>query len=72
MAENLRVVGNEPVHHGLREGRFVRLVVAMLPVAIHVDEHVAFELHAEIHRELRDHANRFRIVAVDMEDRGFD
>ena len=60
------------VEHRLGERGLVRLVVAVSPEAVHVDEHIALPADAEVERELSDHAHRLRVVSVHVEDRGFD
>ena len=60
------------VHDRLCEGRFVAFVVAEAAVAEHVHHHRLVKLHAEFGRHLRGMHHRFRIVAVDMEDRRLD
>ncbi len=64
--------GDLLVERGLGEGGFVGLVVAVATVAIHVDHDVALELHAELEGEAGDVADGLGVVAVHVEDRGFD
>ncbi len=64
-----RVGRDLAIHQRLGEGRLVALVVAEAAVAEHVDDHVALEFLAELHGHARDVQHRFRIVAVDVEDR---
>ncbi len=49
-----RLLVDERVHQRLREARLVALVVAVLAVAVHVDDDVLLEALAELHREARD------------------
>jgi len=73
MARDQRVGGDLLVEDRLGEGGLVGLVVAVAPVAIHVDEHVAVELlRGTSSGELGDHADGLGIVAVHVEDRGLD
>ena len=60
---------DRPVHLGLRERRLVAFVVAVAPVAEHVDDHILVELLAELPGQAHRADARFRIVAVDVEDR---
>ena len=60
------------VHLRLRERRLVALVVAEAAVAEHVDDHRLVEGHAEFGRNLGGIDHRFRIVAIDVEDRRLD
>ena len=60
------------VHLRLREGRFVAFIVAVAAVAEQVEHHGLVELHAEFGGDLRRIDHRFRIVAVDVEDRRLD
>ena len=48
-----RLLVDERVHERLREARLVALVVAVLAVAVHVDDDVLLEALAELHREAR-------------------
>ena len=60
------------VHQRLREHRLVGLVVAVAPVAEHVDDDRLLELLAELGGDLGDVHHRFRVVAVHVEDRRLD
>ena len=60
------------VHGRLGEGRLVALVVAEAPVAEHVDDDRLVEFHPEFGRDLGRVDHRFRVVAVDVEDRRLD
>ena len=61
---------DELVHQGLGVARVVPLVVAVAPVADHVDDHVLVERLAEAEGQPgRPHAG-LGVVAVDVEDRG--
>ena len=60
------------IHLRLGEARLVAFVVAEAAVAPHVDDDVAIEHLAELDGELAGEGNRFRIVAVDVEDRRLD
>ena len=57
------------VHARLRERGLVALVVAVAPVADHVDDDVLLERLAERERELHHAHARFGVVAVHVEDR---
>ncbi len=57
------------VHQGLREGRLVGLVVAEAAVAEHVDDDGLLELLPELGGDLRRIDDRFRVVAIAVEDR---
>ena len=63
------VARDRPVHQRLGEGRLVALVVAVAPVAEHVDHDIGLEGVAELRGDAGDVDDRFRIVAVHMEDR---
>ncbi len=60
------------VHQRLGEGRLVALVVAEAPVAEHVDDHRLVELLAELGGHLGGVDDRFRVVAVGVQDRRLD
>ena len=60
------------IHQRLGEGRIVTLVVAEAAVAEHVHHHILVEFLPELRRHLGGEDHRFRIVAVDVEDRGLD
>ena len=57
------------VHARLRERGLVALVVAVAPVADHVDDDVLLERLPELEREPDDADRRFGVVAVHVEDR---
>ena len=61
-------VANRLVHEGLRKGGLVALVVTVLAVAVHVDDHVAPKFAAEVHRQVDDLRHRLGVLAVDVED----
>ena len=63
---------DQPVHDRLGERRLVALVVAEAPVAEHVDDDRLVELLPVLDRDLGAEHHRFRIVAVDVEDRRLD
>ena len=67
-----RVGGDFLVENRLREGGLVGLVVPATAETIHVDEHVAVEFLAEFEGELGDHADRFGVIAVHVENGGLD
>jgi hypothetical protein len=67
-----RVLPDLGIHERLGEARLVALIVAEAAVAPHVDDDVALEALAELHRHLGDEGDRLRIVAVDVEDRRLD
>ncbi len=60
------------VEQRLGEARLVAFVVAAPPVAVHVDEHVAFERIAEVHRQADDLGDGLGVLAVDVEDRALE
>ena len=60
------------VHQRLGERRLVAFVVAVAPIAEHVDDHRPLEFHPVFGRHLRRVNHRFRIVAVDVEDQRLD
>ena len=60
------------VHQRLGERGLVAFVVAVPPVAEHVDHDRLVELLPELDRDLGGEHHRFRIVAVHMEDRRVD
>ena len=64
-----RLPGDGPVHDRLGERGLVRLVVPEPSIAEHVDDDIALELLAEFGGDAGDVHRRFRIVAIDMEDR---
>ncbi len=53
----------------LREARFVGFVVAPAAEAVHVDEDIALESGAEIHRQFDHLSDGLRVFAVHVEDR---
>ena len=67
-----RMLMDALVHQRLRDHRLVLLVVAEPAIAHEIDHHVLAELHAKIERDLGHQAYRFRIVAVDVENRHFE
>ena len=66
------MLGNFLVHQRLRDKRLVLLVVAQLPEADHIDDHVAAKLHAVVKRDAAHQQHRFGIVGVDMKHRCLD
>ena len=62
-------LGDRLVHQRLGVARVVALVVAVAPVAPHVDDDVLVELLAVLERHARHTHAGLRIVAVDVEDR---
>ena len=70
--ERGRMLGNRLVHQRLGEGRLVALVVAVPAIAEHVDDHRLLKLLPEFGRHLGGEHDRFRIVAVDVENRRLD
>ena len=66
-----RMFGNAFVHHRLGEHGVVALVVAELTVAHQVNHHVFAEFFAVFHRQLHHITHRFRVVAVNVENRRF-
>src|SRR3546814_6398905 len=57
------------IHQGLREARLVAFVMAKAAIAEHIDHDRLVEALAEFGRDLRRMHDRFRVVAVHMEDR---
>ena len=70
--ERRRMRGDRLVHQRLGEGRLVALVVAVAAIAEHVDDHRLVELLPELGGDLGGIDDRFRVVAVAMEDRRLD
>ena len=66
------MVGDGLVHPRLGERGLVALVVAVAPVAEHVDHDRLLEFLPEFGRDLGREHDRLRIVAVDVEDRRLD
>ena len=64
-----RLLVDERVHERLRETRLVALVVAVLAVAVHVDDDVLLEPLAELDGQARHLDDRLRVLAVHVEDR---
>ena len=60
------------VKRRLGEERFVALVVAMAPVAIHIDDDVALEVLAELEREPGAPGDRERVVSINVKNRRLD
>ncbi len=60
------------VHQGLGEGRLVRLVVAVLAVADHVNDDILLVLGAPVGGHLADKVDGLDVVGVDVEDGGVD
>ena len=60
------------VHQRLRERRLVAFVVAVAAIAEHVDDDRLLEFLPELGRDLGGEHHRFRIVAVDVENRRLD
>src|SRR5690606_16039081 len=65
-----RVLADLGVHQRLREAGLVTFVVTEAAVAPHVDHDIAAELLAILDRQLARPGYRFRIIAVDVQDRG--
>jgi hypothetical protein len=63
------MLADDLVHHRLRRGRFVGLVVAEAAIADEVDDDVLLEFHAVGQRLARDEHHRLRIIRVHVEDR---
>ena len=57
------------IHQGLGKARFVALVVPEAAIAPHVDHDIPAEALAELDRDLAGKGHRFRIIAVDVENR---
>ncbi len=70
--ERRRMRADLLVHQRLGEGRLVAFVVAEAAIAEHVDDDRLVELLPELGRDLGRVDHRFRIVAVDVEDRRLD
>ncbi len=67
-----RMVADRLVHQRLGEGRLVALVMAEAAVAEHVDDHRLVEFLAELGGDFGGIDDRFRVVAVGMQDRRLD
>ncbi len=67
-----RMRADQPVHDRLGERRLVALVMAEAAIAEHVDDDRLVELLPVLDRDLGAEHHRFRIVAVDVEDRRLD
>src|ERR1700722_5162994 len=59
---------DQPVKFRLRERGFITLVMAEPPVTVHVDESVALEFLAEIHRQPDTVRDGFGVFAIDVEN----
>ena len=70
--ERRRMRADLLVHQRLGEGRLVAFVVAEAAIAEHVDDDRLCEFLPEFGRDLGREHHRFRIVAVDVEDRRLD
>src|SRR5690606_39169214 len=57
------------VHERLRHARIIAFIMAEAAIAEHVDHDRAIETLTELRRDLRRMDNRFRVVAIHMEDR---
>ena len=66
------VVRDRLVHQRLRERGLVPLVVAVAPIAEHVDHDRLLEFLPKFGRDLGREHDGLRIVAVDVEDRRLD
>ena len=60
------------IHQGLGEGRLIGLIMAVAPVAEHVDDHGLAEALSEVDGDLGHMHHGFGIVAVHVEDRCID
>ena len=60
------------VHQRLCQRRRVLLVVTEFAETNNVQHHVLAEGHAVLERQLRGQHHRFRVIAVDVQNRGFD
>jgi len=56
------------IHPRLGCRGFVGLVMATAAVAHQIDDHVLLEFVAVIHGQLRDEKDRFRVIAVHVQD----
>ena len=66
------LVADLRVHQRLRHRRIIALVVAEAAIAEHVDDDVLAERLTVFGGDLGGVDDRFRVIAVDVEDRGFD
>ena len=66
------MAGDRAVHQRLGEGRLVALVVAVAPVAKQVDDDVLLEFLTVFDGDAGRRSDRFRVVAVDVQDRRLD
>ena len=53
----------------LSEPRFVLFVMPVAAIAVHVDNDIALELAAEVHRQIDDLGHGLRMLTIHMEDR---
>jgi hypothetical protein len=67
-----RMLADLGIHERLSEARLVALIVAEAAIAPHVDDDVALERLPIFDGELAGEGHRFRIVAVDVQDRRLD
>ena len=67
-----RMLGDFLVHQRLGDEGLVLLVVSEFAETDDVDHHILLELHAVVECQLRHELHRFRVVAIDMENRRFD
>ena len=63
---------NDLVHQWLRKAGFVAFIMTKAAVAPHIDNDVAVECLTELDCNLTRKCHRFRIVAIDVEDRRLD
>jgi len=66
-----RMIGNFLVHHRLGQERIVRLVMTVTTETDDIDHHIFAMRHAVFERALQGKTDRFRIVAIHMDDRRF-
>ncbi len=72
LAAHARVLANSLIHHGLRGGWLVRLVVSQAPVTDQVDHHILAECLPVLQRQASRGHGRFRVIAVHVKNRRLD
>ncbi len=67
--EDSLAFSNHLVHRRLRERGLIAFVMSATPKTVHVNDYVALELVAKLHRQLHNLSDRFRVLTIHMEDR---
>ena len=60
------------IHERLGSGWLISFVVAATTIANEVNDHIALEFVAVVHRHLGDKQDRFRVIGVNVQDRRMD